>query len=300
MFPILQYRCPPFETMKKPISILLATFLLCACQKNKDTNEANLSFQVERNAFFGSLKTPTETADKLKATSVEFNSSLMSDPKKWTSLANNPVKAAANLGIYLSDLNYSIAYQQGPHTKELFTAAYELSKVIGIEQGILDFLMKRYSDNLAENDSVKAVVKTLFDKSTIGLQGTDREKLVGIAMAAYLIENLHLVLGVIESLPKDMQPDDKRTQALAPLYQMVVDQKSNVEITYGFLKSITDVTDPDKNPNYPYYGNAFKELIDVYNRLTINPEKSNRISDEEIGQLNDKVNAIRNKIISIE
>jgi hypothetical protein len=290
--------------MKNRFTILpLIVFILCSCQKNKENNTNTptlIPFQAERNAFFSSLKTPAEVAAKLQATSAEFNVSLMNDTKEFTAYANNPIKAAANLGIYLSDINYAIAYQKGSQTRAAFTAAHELSKVIGIEKGILDFVMRRYSDNLAQNDSVKAVVTTLFDKSTTGLQGTDRERLVGIAMAAYQIENLHLILGVLESLPNDMPADDKRALALAPLYQMVIDQKSNMKITYGFLISIADVTDPDKNPNYPYYGNAFKELIDVYNQLTINPAALKIISDDEIKELIAKVNTIRNKIISVE
>jgi hypothetical protein len=169
--------------MKKIFPILLAASLF-SCHKGTDKKEnapTSLSFQAERNAFFGSLKTPTEAATKLQAIAAEFNPRLMSDPKNYGAYANNPVKAAANLGLYLSDLNYSIAYQEGPHTKELFIAAYELSKVTGIEQPVLDFLKKRYSENLEQNDSVKSIVNVLFDKSTRGLQGTDREQLVGIA-----------------------------------------------------------------------------------------------------------------------
>jgi hypothetical protein len=148
-------------------------------------------------------------------------------------------------------------------------------------------------------------VNALFDTSTRGLQGTDHERLVGIAMAAYQIENLHLALGVIEDLSKGSMPDDQRAQALVPLFQMVVDQKNNVEITYGFLKSITDLTNPDKNPNYPYYGNAFMELIDVYNRLSVNGKiESQQVialwNNEVFRELNDKVNLIRTKIVSVE
>jgi hypothetical protein len=100
-------------------------------------------------------------------------------------------------------------------------------------------------------------------------------------------------------------PDDQRAQTLAPLFQLVVDQENNVKITYGFLKSITDLTDPDKNPNYPYYANAFKELIDVYNRLSIKEKiESQQVvalwNDAVFNELNDKVNVIRNKIISVE
>ncbi len=295
--------------MKKLLYILCITTLFVSCQKKQEAQEAppaetTPSFEAERSAFFTNLKAPAEVAAQLQATGADFNASLMSDPKNYGSYANDQVKAAANLGVYLSDLNYSVAYKQSANTKELFTAAHELSKAIGIEQGILDFLMKRYSDNIAQNDSVKAVVGELFEKSTVALQGTDREKLVGIAMSAYQIENLHLALGVIQSYPKDMLPSDARTQILIPVFRMVLDQKQNVETIYGFLMSIADPTNPDKNPNYPYYATAFEELIGVYNRLNVEDKIANNqgielMNDAVVQELSDKVNAIRSKIVSI-
>jgi hypothetical protein len=197
-----------------------------------------------------------------------------------------------------------VAYKQSANTKELFTAAHELSKAIGIEQNILDFLMKRYSDNIAQNDSVKAVVDELFERSTASLQGTDREKLVGIAMAAYQIENLHLALGTIQSYPKDMLPSDTRTQILIPVFRMVLEQKKNVETIYGFLKSVTDPTKPDQNPNYPYYATAFEELIAVYNKLNVDEKIANNqgielMNDAVVKELSEKVDAIRSKIVSV-
>jgi hypothetical protein len=211
--------------MKKLLSLLLLATLVLSCQpKKENTEEAQVSssFEVERNAFFSNLKAPAEVAAQLQATAAEFNANLMNDPKLSSGYATSEEKAAANLGVYLADLNYSVAYKQSANTKELFTAANELSKYVGLEQGILDFLMKRYNDNIAQNDSVKAVVNELFEKSTANLQGTAREKLVGIAMAGYQIENLHLALGVLESYPKDMLPEDARTQILIPVFRLVL------------------------------------------------------------------------------
>ncbi|HEX5169117.1 MAG TPA: hypothetical protein VFW11_08070 [Cyclobacteriaceae bacterium] len=296
--------------MKNLLLILCLTILTFSCQKKQEEvkeepAEASPAFEAQRNTFFSNLKAPAEVAAQLQATAAEFNASLLSDPKNYGSYANDHVKAAANLGIYLSDLNYSVAYKQSANTKELFMAAHELSKAIGIEQGILDFLMKRFNDNINQNDSAKAVLNELFEKSTINLQGTDREKLVGITMSAYQIENLHLALGVIESYPKDMLPTDTRTQILIPIFRMVLEQKQNVENIYGFLKSVTDPTNPDKNPNYAYYANAFEELIGVYNRLNVDEKIANNqgielMNDAVVKELGEKVNAIRSKIVSVQ
>ena len=293
--------------MKKIGWLFLPVILLIsACQKGKEkpTAETSPAFDAQRNAFFGNLKNPSETAVHLHAIVPEFNAGLINDPRQFATYANNPVKAAANLGIYLSDLNYSIAYLQEPTTKELFTAAYELSKVVGVERSVLDFLMKRYRDNLSRKDSVKAVVETLFDKATMGLRGTERERFVGIAMVAYLIENLHLALGLIEGTAKETHPDDTHAQALVGVYRMIAAQKSNLEITYSFLRSITDVTDPDKNPNYPYYASTLKSLIEVYRRLDMEGKLAARqnitLMSEDIQELIRNVDAIRTKIIRAE
>jgi hypothetical protein len=229
----------------------------------------------------------------------------LNDPKNVASYANNEVKAAANLGVYLADLNYSIAYKQSEHVKSIFPAAHTLSKSVGIEQGILDFLMKRYNDNLAKNDSVKAVVDELYKSTTKDVEGSTREKLVGIAMSTYQIENLHLALGLIKNYPKDMLPTDARTQILVPVFRFVLDQKNNVEIIYGFLKSITDPSSPEQNPNYPYYAQAFEELIAVYKKLNVDEMIANNkgielMNDAVVAELSSKVDAIRSKIVSPE
>jgi hypothetical protein len=263
------------------------------------------SFENERKAFFNSLLTPSDAAARLQATGADFNASLLNDPKKFASYSGNEAKAAANLGIYLADLNYAIAYKQSDHIKAIFPAAHALSKSVGIEQTVLDFLMKRYNDNLAKNDSVKAVVDDLFAKTTRDVEGTSREKAVGIAMSGYQIENLHLLLGLISSYPKDMLPTDARTQVLIPAFRGVLEQKNNVEIIYGFLKSVTDPSNPDQNPNYPYYAQAFEELIGVYKRLNVDEMIANNkgielMNDAVVAELSAKVDAIRSKIVSPE
>jgi len=293
--------------MKKIIFIVLLGSVAVSCQKSKEKteneSETSTAFAAQRKEFFNNLMAPAEVAAQIQFTAAEFNPALMSDPKNFAQYAGNEVKAAANLGIYLSDLNYSIAYKQAATTKDYFGAAHELSKAIGVEKGLLEFLMKRYNDNIAQNDSVKSVVSDLLTKATSQLQGTDKERLVGIAMAAYQIENLHLVLGTLESYPKDMLPDDARTVILVPLFKVALNQRANVENIYNFLKSYTDPQDPDKNPNYPYYANAFEELIAVYKKLNVEEKiATNRgleiMNDAVVKELSEKTNAIRNKIVS--
>src|SRR5436190_570660 len=170
--------------MNQPRLITLLLLFLAGCgtqEKKSDRTDA----ETAREAFFNNLKPPAETAAKLKATSAPFDSTLLNDPRVWTSYTTNEVKAAANLGIYLSDLNYSVAYDQKKITRAIFPAAQQLSRVAGIEKTTLDFLIKRYNDNINQNDSVMAVIGNLYLKATRDLKGTKREKMAGIATSAY-------------------------------------------------------------------------------------------------------------------
>lgn len=294
--------------MKKILFVLLLGSLTLSCQKAKENSDKeatptpdSTTFVNERNTFFSNLLAPAEAAAELQLTGAEFNGSLMNDPKKHTQYASNDTKAAANMGVYLSDLNYSVAYKKSSNTKEYFTAAHTLSKAIGLEQGTLDLLAKRYNDNIAHNDSVKSVMTDLLAKSTKNLQGTERERLAGIAMAAYQIENLHLALGVIDAYPDDLLPGDARTVILVPIYKMVLGQEENIKTIYSFLKSYSN----PENPNYEYYNTAFQDLIATYDRLNVDEKISKNqglelMNDAVMKELTQKVDVIRNKIVGTE
>jgi hypothetical protein len=293
--------------MKSPIAFLLLITIIFSCESREEKTTQTVepvSFDQVRTAFFNNIRTAPEAAAQIQATAAEFNATLLNDPGKAQSYIRDTVKSAANLGIYLADLNYCVAYQQSNYTAELFTATNTLSTVIGIEQDVLDFLFNRFHDNIENNDSVKSVLNDLYWKSTTALQGTERERLVGMAMAAFQIENLHLALGVIKNYPKDMLPDDARTKILIPIFRMVLGQQKNVETIHGFVRASIDPSAREKYPNYTYIDNAFSELIAVYKRLNVEEAIANNqgtalMNDAVVNELSEMVSVIREKVVSI-
>lgn len=278
--------------MKPLFIIFFISLLMISCGKNqeKDSDPKSRAFALERETFFNSLRNPDETATKLIPGLTGFDLSLMNDPEKFYQYANNEVKATANLGIYVSDLNYCIMFKHSAESKKYFNAVLELSKVIRIEKDILEFLMNRYQANMEQNDSVKLIVNQLFTQATVSLQGTDRERLAGIAMAACQVENLHLVLSTLESFSENPTKEQIQTQNL--LRQYILEHRGKFEVVYKFVRANSDPLDPDANPNYPFFDNALRELIEVYHRVTV--------TDLNVKELHEKVKAIRNKLISTE
>lgn len=268
---------------------LLMIFTSCGQKREVKSASESRAFSAAREAFFNSLKNPEDIAALVPGL-TGFNATLLSDTRNYYLYATSEVMAAANLGIYIADLNYCILFMKNDAAKKYFEAIYKLSEIIQVEKVTVEFLIKRYEENLAQNDSVKLIVQQLLEESTLGLQGTERERLAGIAMAGYQIENLYLALSTLESFPEKLT--EQQIQSRDLLLNYIIAQRGRFEIVYNFIRANSDPLDPDRNPNYPFFDNALRELIVVYNMVTEN--------DPQINELTQKVLAIRNKIISTQ
>jgi len=283
------------------LCVVLLSVATISCQK-KSTSEAEspaADFAVVRDAIFAKMITPGEASAKLKSIGADFNPALLSDAAKFSNYSTSENKTAVNLGIYLSDLNYCIAYQQKDAIKSYFKASLELAKTLGAKKEMLDFITTRYEKNIDQNDSVKSYLAKLDEGAVSFLKDTDRERMAGFTLSAYYIENLHIALGIIETYPKDILPSDARTVILVPAFQLVLSQKESVKTIYNYLKA----TAKEDNPNYMYYKNALEELIATYDKLNVEEKiKNNQVNelltDEVIKELSEKVNKIRDKAIS--
>lgn len=280
--------------------VLLLSIGVISCQKKQAATESPAAdLSVVKDAIFSKMMTPGEAAAKLKSIGADFNPSLLNDASKFSNYTTAENKTAINLGIYLSDLNYSVAYQQKETTKAYFNSCLELARTLGAKKEMLDFITDRYAKNIEQNDSLKSYLSKLDDGAVSFLKDTDRERLAGFVISAYHIENLHIALGIIETYPKDILPEDSRTVILVPAFQLVLSQKENIVSIYNYLKA----TAREDNPDYMDYKTAFEDLIMSYDKLNLEDRiKNNQVhellTDAVIKELSEKVNKIRDKAVS--
>jgi hypothetical protein len=292
--------------MKKFIPILLLAIATFSCQPAKEKTTETVTeknFYKERTEFLANMQPAVEIAAQLQATGADFNPVLMNASINYVDLGADTLKRAANLGVYLADLNYSVAYKQASSSKEVFQNAYTLSKSLGVDETILSLVMSRFEQNIDQNDSVESALRQMFTHATEGLQGPDKERVLGVVMAGYGIESLHLAIGIIETYPKDILPEDARMQILIPLFRLILEKQALVETIHTFLRTLGDASDPERTPNFAFFDNAFGELIDVYKRLNVeeaiaNNQGTTLLNDAVVAELSEKVNAIRNKIVT--
>jgi hypothetical protein len=292
--------------MKRIIPILLLAIAAFSCQPAKEKTTEIIppsNFDQARTEFLRNMRSAKEAAAQIEATAADFNPTLMNIPIDYAELSKDTLKRAANLGIYLADLNYSAAYKQSKNSQDAFQSAFKLSKSIGIDETMLAFIAQRFEANISQHDSVKSAFNELFTQATENIQGPQKERILGVVMAGYEMENLHLALGVIQTYPKDILPEDSRTQILIPVFKMVLEQESNVEKIYNFLRTLGDPSDPERTPNFAFFDKSFSELLEVYQRLNVqeaiaNNQASALLNDAVVAELSEKVNAIRNKIVT--
>lgn len=237
----------------------------CSPPSGKKESDQSLEFTTARENFFNDLRSQEVISDLVSGL-PNFDSTLLHDGSVYVKYAGNEIKAAANLGIYIADLNYCIILNKKDPARAFFTAAYELSVAIGAEGQTLSFLSERYKENLKKNDSLRTVVNQLLSVSTLGLEGLQQERLAGITMAGYQLENLHLVLNVLSNLPPELTTEQLQSREIMTEY--VFTQRSRWEIIYNFIRANSDPLDPDRNPDYPFFDNALRDLITTYKGLS--------------------------------
>jgi len=281
------------------VLFLCLTVMSCQPKKESATEVPAADFTVVRDAIFSKMMTPGEAAAQLKSIGADFNAALLNDASKFSNYTTAENKTAINLGIYLSDLNYCIAYQQKDAAKSYFNASLELARTLGAKKEMLDFISTRYAKNIDQNDSVKSYLTKLDEGAVSFLKDTDRERMAGFTLSAYYIENLHIALGIIDTYPKDILPADARTVILVPAFRLVLSQKESVKTIYNYVKA----TAKEDNPNYMYYKNALEELIATYDKLNVEEKiKNNQVNelltDQVVKELAAEVNKIRDKAVS--
>ncbi|MBP9924743.1 MAG: hypothetical protein KBF45_02050 [Cyclobacteriaceae bacterium] len=283
--------------MKKTGAFFSLILLLVSCQpKQENKSSASVVYSAERDIFHIYLANRMSKFDELAPGLMLFDATLPNDPNKVFNY-HLDTQMAANAGVYMADLYYSVLTKTTDVSVNYIKAVAGLSKALGVEKLPVDNLATRYNKNLENYDSIKSIATQLFKLTTEDLE-TKHERLAGIMMATYQIENLHLALSILPTFPEILSPDEQETKDL--LQRNILSQQSNIEIIYNFLRSTSDPLDPQRNPNYPFYDTALRDLIGIYQDIPDDTQADPQINKQTLSALTSLVTEIRTKIISVE
>tara|TARA_B110000438_G_scaffold186587_1_gene178260 strand:- start:613 stop:1488 length:876 start_codon:yes stop_codon:yes gene_type:complete len=217
------------------LSLFLITFLF-ACNENsnyekksslnsdiidtiieaKDTHVENIYFNVP---------TPMETAYILKKAGAIYDFSLPLEPNKAQDDYTSEEQALL-LGIYGSDLNYTIVSSKNQETMFYLNSTKVLGEKLGLGNILNEEVKNRVENNINSKDSMQVIISDLFWKVEMSLKSDGRESISALIIAGGWIEGLYIATQI-----SDQMQDNKEIKSI------ICQQKHSTKSVLELLKN---------------------------------------------------------------
>ncbi len=254
------------------------------------------NFRVKGQNFM--MPSPMMIASMIQKSGSNYNKEML-NPVDRLSKYTESMKQAMNLGVYGADLGYITMYNNTPDALEYYKTVNTLADQLKITSSFDPALMKRFSDNIANKDSVMSLVGEAYRRSDNFLRESDQDHLAALILAGGWIESMYFALNTYKTNPAANQDmavrigEQKTTSAglvkllrecekeefkdLIVLMEALDAEYQKVEIKYTFADPVHD---------------------EGAKTTTIGGNTEVKISPELLAALLDKVTAVRNYIVN--
>jgi hypothetical protein len=286
-------------------AFLLSGFtLLAACSDDpadngnsdspaKDTIDVN-NFKVKGQSFM--MPSPIQIADLIKKSGSLYDKGMLNSVDN-SSKYTEAMKQALNLGVYGADLGYITMYENTPDALEYYKTVNQMADQLKITASFDQALMKRFSDNIANKDSVMVLVGEAYRRSDNFLRESEQDHLASLILAGGWIESMHFALGVYKNKPNEAIAirigEQKNTSA-----GLVKLLKEANKPEYAELITLMEALDAEYQKVEIKYTFAEPTHDEGAKTTTINGKTEVKITPELLNSLTEKVAAVRNYIIN--
>jgi len=242
-----------------------------ASEKEFDAAEKELKSQIEEVVY--DIPSPSEVPGLLQATGAEFNASLVNDLNKVDSYLSGNDKAALNLGVYSTDVGYLISYDKVQDALNFMSTSKKLAEELGLAGNFEQSLVKRFENNLSNQDSLTILLDETINNSSDYLKQTNRDRLAALILTGSLVEGLYISCQLITTYPKDILPAEARNAVLLHLIRVILQQEKSVGEVLKMLKTI------EQSQPVAALTESFQKLENNYKKLNIADKIANNQGD---------------------
>ena len=279
------------------LSLQVMTFLL-GCGTKNDRQAAKHEFNEQdatttQNAVLRSLRT-SEVTTRIFSTGVEFNIALLNDVDHVSRYARRDKGvAAANFGVYLSDLKYAAAFDEEEYVKRYFEACLRLSEYCGIKKEFTQAVQFHFDEIIAGDEAFqKSVQKQIKDADNVS-KGEEYQKAHASALAGYYIEELYHLVSFMQLYASETKAD----QVFSTLFETLITQKNELNSLIGYFDHIQLKTGGIS---------AYQELLSIQKMyLALNTDQllqetnpSLILKNKDLQQISEAIRSIRNRIVN--
>lgn len=299
--------------MKKQIKlasvILIATPLLMMTSCGGDEpveepiEEVVEEVVEERNEEYYQIPSPDEMFGFIKESGLKYNGELLNSIQSVDSYTE-PTKQAMNFGVYSADLAYTAAYEEFNETTKYFGTVQKMAEPIGISSAFDKSLIERAQSNLDNADSLVAITNTSYFSVVDYLDQNQQGDKLGIIAASGWLETVYIVANSAnfdsDKAAVDRVADQRLTLDNLLDYFAKYEDKEETKEMMSWLREL-EVVFAVKTEEGASNGSgiSFKKKDDGKMVLGGSSEKKS-ISKEQFEAIKNKVNEIRNKIVSTE
>ncbi len=247
-----------------------------------DSNKDTARFKSTR-AFFYSLPSPLSMAAIYSNIGLRYNESLPHDPLKADSYSTL-LSRSVNLGIYSSDLAYSIVNNNTQSSLKYLEAIRKLA--MNLNMGNIfnwEDYFSRFKNNLNKKDTLAFIMSELKQEMDCFMYDNEKENMSLFIFSGAWIESLYLSSQSIKDKP------NRSVSVLIAEQKYLIDNLLNIMNDYQ---------------NEPGFEDLFQGLTDLkksFDKMTtmVGDEVSvTNVNEHSIKELTLKVASLRNKFIS--
>lgn len=137
------------------------------------------------------IPSPAISIDELSKWGIDYDRSLMNDPKKGKTYATEFSKAI-NLGIYNIDMCYAIVNDRGEDVLKYMTTVLVTSDALGLKGAVDQMIGKRAQQNISSKDSLLSILDEILIKSDSYLRTNERLYTASTVFSGGWLESLYL------------------------------------------------------------------------------------------------------------
>ena len=239
----------------------------------KDTNSAAQN-------FFCSLPSPLVMARVFKKTGLKYEEGVANSPDNVSKYSSSQSKTL-NLGVYSSDLAYTILNKQSQPATKYMEAVKKLSDDLGMSTLFsTDNFLNRFKNNLDREDSLMFIVAQLKCNMDVFMRDNDKEKQTLMVFTGAWVENMYIATQLTKEANKE-----KIAMRIAE-QKNILNRLMNVITTFQNDNEFKDL--------YLKMG----ELKALFDKLTVQGEDEKIVMDErQLKAITEKTRDLRKEIV---
>ena len=291
------------------IGLLTTLFISCTSSKKPDDQEFlsrldSTDLTVNRdeeviNSILEQIPNPLEISVLLKQSGSKFDGSLLNNSENLPKYNSN-FKKALNMGVFGTDLGYTNIYEKNKDGFNYIRSIKSLADDLNIGQFFDMESIGRLASNSNNLDSLILITTLNFNQINHYLQTGGRDNLSVLLLTGGWLEAMHITCQVSSKSPSK-ELNEKIGEQKIILEQILLlfsfyEDEPNMAALLTDLNELNSVYEK-VSINYTYKESSV-EIVNGVGVVKDNSTTTVDITQQNIEEITNVVNAIRNKIIS--